>query len=67
MSGRYVCGLRDVSQRMGEKRDNRPATEADSSMCRTEGMLFHSEKLSFSSIISFSSVPISLEMKTNWA
>jgi hypothetical protein len=44
-----------------------PATEADSSMCRTEGMLFHSERLSLSSIISFSSVPISLEIKTNWA
>jgi hypothetical protein len=52
---------------MGEKADDGPATEADSSMCRTEGMLFHSERLSLSSIISFSSVPISLEIMTNWA
>jgi hypothetical protein len=43
------------------------AVEADALMCRTEGMHFHPERLSLSSITSFSSMPVSLEMNANWA
>jgi hypothetical protein len=46
---------------------NAPAIEADSSIWSREGMLFHSEKLSLSSSISFSSVLISLDIRTNSA
>ena len=43
------------------------AVEADALMCRTEGMHFHPERLSLSSITSFSGMLVSLEMNTNWA
>ena len=59
--GARVTSIQKVQRR------NIPAAEADSSMCKRDGMLFHSARLSLSSSISFSRMPISLDMSTNSA